>query len=60
MLVISGANGQTGSVVADTLLQKGLPVRVIVRNEASGKAWQEKRAEMPPILWRTGNPCSAQ
>ncbi len=46
MFVISGANGQTGSVVADTLVQKGLPVRVIVRNEASGKIWQGKGAEV--------------
>jgi len=32
MFIVSGATGQTGSVVAKTLLEKALPVRVIVRN----------------------------
>ncbi len=46
MYIVSGATGQTGSVVARTLLDKGLPVRVIVRSEDKGKAWQERGAEI--------------
>lgn len=33
MYIVSGASGQTGSVVAKELLKKGLPVRVLVRSE---------------------------
>jgi release factor glutamine methyltransferase len=32
MFVIAGASGKSGSVVADTLLSQGKPVRVIVRD----------------------------
>lgn len=39
MYVISGATGHTGSAVAKNLLEKNLPVRVIVRN-------REKAAEL--------------
>jgi uncharacterized protein YbjT (DUF2867 family) len=39
MYIVSGATGHTGSVVAKTLLEKNLPVRVIVRN-------REKAAEL--------------
>lgn len=46
MYIVSGATGQTGSVVARTLLEKGLPVRVIVRSEAKGKSWQDLGAEV--------------
>ncbi len=46
MYVISGAAGQTGSVVAKTLLDKGLPVRVIVRSEEKGKAFKDLGAEV--------------
>lgn len=46
MYIVSGATGQTGSVVARTLLEKGLPVRVIVRSEEKGKAWKDLGAEV--------------
>lgn len=46
MYIVSGATGQTGSVVAKTLLEKKLPVRVIVRSEEKGKACKELGAEV--------------
>lgn len=46
MFIVSGATGQTGSVIAKTLLEKGLPVRVIVRNEEKGEAWKDLGAEI--------------
>ena len=42
MYVVSGATGHTGSAVAKTLLDKNLPVRVIVRN-------REKAAELEKL-----------
>ena len=35
--VVTGVSGNTGSVVAQTLLNEGKSVRVIVRNEEKGK-----------------------
>lgn len=46
MFIVTGATGQTGSVVAKTLLDKGLPVRVIVRSEEKGKQWKDLGAEV--------------
>lgn len=46
MYIVTGATGQTGSIVANTLLNKGLPVRVVVRSEEKGKVWNEKGAEV--------------
>ncbi len=46
MFVISGVTGHTGSVVAQTLLDQGHPVRVIVRSEAKGESWIAKGAEV--------------
>ena len=46
MYIVSGATGQTGSAVARTLLEKNLPVRVIVRSEEKGKPWEEMGAEV--------------
>jgi len=46
MYIVSGATGQTGSVVARTLLEKGLPVRVIVRSEEKSKTWKDLGAEV--------------
>ncbi|MBC7901568.1 MAG: NmrA family NAD(P)-binding protein [Saprospiraceae bacterium] len=46
MNIVTGATGQTGSVVANTLLEKGLPVRVIVRSEEKGKPWKDRGAEV--------------
>jgi uncharacterized protein YbjT (DUF2867 family) len=46
MYVVSGATGHTGSIVAKTLLEKGLPVRVIVRNQEKGAALAKLGAEV--------------
>ncbi len=46
MFVISGVTGNTGSVVAQTLIDQGQPVRVIVRTEEKGIAWKAKGAEI--------------
>jgi len=46
MYIVTGATGQTGSVVAKTMLEKGLPVRVIVRSEEKGKPWKDRGAEV--------------
>src|SRR3954454_11029542 len=46
MFVIGGATGNTGSVVASTLLAGGHQVRVIVRDAARGTAWQKRGAEV--------------
>ena len=46
MYIVSGATGQTGSVVAKTLLKKDLPVRVIVRSEEKGAVFEKLGAEV--------------
>lgn len=46
MYIVTGATGQTGSIVAKTLLEKGVPVRVIVRSEEKGKPWKDLGAEI--------------
>ena len=44
--VVSGVSGHTGSVVAHGLLDQGQPVRVIVRDAAKARAFQERGAEV--------------
>jgi len=46
MFVVTGATGNTGSVVATTLLAKGKQVRVIVRDAARGASWKAQGAEV--------------
>jgi uncharacterized protein YbjT (DUF2867 family) len=46
MFVVLGVSGNTGSVVAQNLLDRGQPVRVIVRSEEKGTIWKEKGAEV--------------
>jgi uncharacterized protein YbjT (DUF2867 family) len=46
MFVITGATGHTGSIVAQTLLEQGKPVRVVVRDAARGASWKAKGAEV--------------
>ena len=46
MFVVSGVTGNTGSVVAQTLLDQGQPVRVIVRSAEKGAPWAAKGAEV--------------
>lgn len=46
MFVVLGATGNTGSTVADTLLHRKQPVRVVVRSADKGAAWKAKGAEV--------------
>lgn len=46
MFVISGVTGNTGSVAAQSLIDQGQPVRVIVRSEEKGAPWKAKGAEV--------------
>jgi uncharacterized protein YbjT (DUF2867 family) len=46
MFVVTGATGNTGAVVAQTLLDAGKKVRVIVRDPAKGEAWKRRGAEV--------------
>ena len=46
MFVVLGATGNTGSVVADTLLSRKQPVRIVVRSADKGAAWKAKGAEI--------------
>lgn len=46
MFVVLGATGNTGSVVAETLLGKKQSVRVIVRSTDKGAVWKAKGAEV--------------
>ena len=46
MFVVVGATGNTGSVVADTLLSQKQPVRIVVRSVDKGAAWKAKGAEI--------------
>jgi len=46
MFVVMGVTGNTGAVVADTLLASGKAVRVVVRDAAKGAAWARKGAEV--------------
>ena len=46
MFVVAGVSGNTGSVVASTLLERGEKVRVVVRDRAKGDAWSARGAEV--------------
>lgn len=46
MFVVVGATGQTGAVVAETLLARKQPVRVVVRSSDKGAAWKARGAEV--------------
>lgn len=46
MFVVAGVSGNTGKVVADTLLAQNKAVRVIVRDAAKGAEWKTKGAEI--------------
>jgi NAD(P)H dehydrogenase (quinone) len=46
MYVVVGATGNTGSAVADTLLSRKQPVRIVVRSADKGTAWKAKGAEV--------------
>jgi uncharacterized protein YbjT (DUF2867 family) len=44
--VVAGVTGNTGKVVAETLLAQKKPVRALVRDEAQGVAWKKRGAEV--------------
>jgi len=46
MFVVLGATGHTGSVVAESLLARKQPVRVVVRSAERGLSWRAKGAEI--------------
>jgi uncharacterized protein YbjT (DUF2867 family) len=46
MFVVAGVTGNTGSVVALTLLDRKQPVRVIVRTADKGAVWKARGAEV--------------
>lgn len=46
MFVVAGVTGNTGSVVAESLLAHGKQVKVIVRDAKKGEAWRAKGAEL--------------
>lgn len=46
MYVIAGVSGNTGSIVANALLEQGKKVRVLVRDAAKGEAWKARGAEV--------------
>lgn len=46
MFVIMGATGNTGSAVAETLLSRKQPVRIVVRSADKAASWKAKGAEI--------------
>ena len=46
MYVVAGVTGNTGRVVAETLLAQKRPVRALVRDEAKGAEWKKRGAEV--------------
>jgi uncharacterized protein YbjT (DUF2867 family) len=46
MFVIAGVTGHVGSVVANELLEKKQPIKVIVRDPKKGETWSKKGAEV--------------
>src|ERR1700733_6783717 len=46
MYVVAGVTGNTGKVIAETLLAQEKPVRALVRDEAKGAAWKKRGAEV--------------
>lgn len=46
MYAVAGVSGNTGRWVAQTLLEAGEPVRVIVRDAAKGQPWADRGAEV--------------
>jgi NAD(P)H dehydrogenase (quinone) len=49
MFAVAGVSGHTGSVVADTLLQSGQKVRVLVRDAQKGEKWRQRGAEVAVV-----------
>ncbi|WP_394826266.1 NmrA family NAD(P)-binding protein [Pendulispora albinea] len=49
MFVVAGVTGNTGAVVADTLLARGKKVRVVVRDASKGERFQARGAEVAVV-----------
>ena len=49
MFVVSGVTGNTGSIVARTLIDQGQPVKALVRSEAKGEPWRAMGAEVATV-----------
>ena len=64
MFVVAGASGNTGKVVADTLLAQKSDVRVIVRDATKGEAWATRGARSRRPRWttprRSRRPCAGR
>jgi uncharacterized protein YbjT (DUF2867 family) len=45
MFAIVGITGQIGGAVAQNLLDRGLPVRAVIRDPQRGRAWRDKGCE---------------
>jgi len=46
MFVVLGASGNTGKVVAETLLRQKKKIHVVLHDAAKGKAWGEAGADV--------------
>jgi NAD(P)H dehydrogenase (quinone) len=46
MYVVAGVTGNTGSVVAERILEAGKPLRVVVRDEAKAAPWKDRGAQV--------------
>ena len=46
MFAITGITGKVGGIVARSLLEKGLPVRAVVRDAEKGKPWADLGCEV--------------
>jgi uncharacterized protein YbjT (DUF2867 family) len=46
MYVVAGASGNTGKVVAETLLSQKKPVRVVLHDPSKAEAWRARGAEV--------------
>jgi uncharacterized protein YbjT (DUF2867 family) len=49
MYVVAGVTGNTGSAVAESLLSKKAPVRVLVRRHEQGARWKAKGADVAVV-----------
>jgi uncharacterized protein YbjT (DUF2867 family) len=59
MFVIAGATGNTGSVVANTLLAQGKPVTVLVRDAQKAESWRRKGAQVTAASLEDGHALAA-
>jgi uncharacterized protein YbjT (DUF2867 family) len=46
VFVVAGVTGRTGAVVAETLLERRQPTRVLVRHDEKGRQWKRRGAQV--------------